>query len=240
VKVHYSIPKDGETHGGPGSQDTPLEVQPRIRWEIGSTSEPIDRDIDGNPIVNSAGDPFQSTPSRDYTTIFLTYSRNEPFFSVQTALTYGNKVNSERIYIAGAGWVEEGQMRCLSIQPTSDYEAGATFVNVSYKFELRADGFKTRILDQGLRAWFTNPATSAAALEHIVTAKKQPISQPVRLDGTGRPLDTTLKVGDGVNVYSTVARTTPAGAELETATGGDAVFLKYSIYDSANFLDLNL
>jgi hypothetical protein len=241
VKAHYSIPKDGQDHGGPGSQDDPLAVPPRIKWEFGSVSEPIDRDIDGNPIVNSAGDPFQQQPTRDFTTTFLHYTRNEPFFNVQTALLYRNKVNSAAMVIAGAGSITAGQMKCCDISPSTDYTADAAFVPVTYKFELRADGFKTRILDQGMRAWYTNPTTSQPALEHIATIKKQPVSQPIRLDGTGEPIETDMqRVGDGVNVYATIPRTTPAGAELEIASGGEAVFLKYAVYGSIDFAGLNL
>jgi len=241
VKVHYSIPKDGQAHDGPGAQDNPLLEPPRIRWEFGASSEPIDRDINGNPIVNSAGDPFQQPVTRDFTTIFLVYTRNEPFFNVNTAITYSNKTNSGSIIIAGAGQVAAGQMMCKSIAPASDYSATAQFVPVSYRFELRADGFKARMLDQGLRAWYTNPTTSDVELAPLVTRKLQPITQPVRFDGTGEPIAATAQyVGDGVNYNATVARTTPAGATLDNAALPEAVFLKYTIYGSADFLLLNL
>lgn len=241
VKAHYSIPKDGQDHGGPGSQDDPLLVPPRIKWDFGSTSEPIDRDINGNPIVNSAGDPFQQSPTREFTTLFLVYTRNEPFFNVQTALLYRNKTNSTDMYIAGAGTVTAGQMICRDISPASDYTADATFVPVTYKFELREDGFKTRILDQGLRAYYLNPTSNQIVLEHLCTTKRQVINQPVRLNGIGQPIDVWMQgVTDGVNYYETVDYQNPPGAEIETATGGDAVFLKYTIYDAIDFAGLNL
>src|SRR5580700_5724708 len=53
VYAHFSFGDHGI------DADSPLAELPRIRWEPTRDMIPVDQDIDGNPIVNVNGDPFQ-------------------------------------------------------------------------------------------------------------------------------------------------------------------------------------
>jgi hypothetical protein len=73
--------------GGQQQQnDNPFDKSPIYRWEIGSTSEPVDSDADGHALINSVGDTYTGCTD-DFPTLFLTYTRNEGAYDVQKAIT---------------------------------------------------------------------------------------------------------------------------------------------------------
>jgi hypothetical protein len=231
------------------SQQDPLADKPRIRWQLGSTTEPIDRDVEGNPIVNSAGDAFDPPLNTEFTTLFLTYTRNEPYFDIQKALTYSNTVNSNSFTIRGAGIVAPGQIKCDSIQPAGEYTDDADFVPIVYSFEIRRgnkqdsdgswDGFKLRVLDQGLRAYYDINKGPARIYDpdQSTAASRSPVTSDVRLDGYGGTFDDSYFVTDTLQ-QSVSKGSAPTGAIVEV--GDTACFLKYKRLRTISFAGLNL
>lgn len=231
----------------------PLNQPTQWRWQPGTETSPIDRDIYGNTIRNSAGVTFDPPVNRFTGTLHLQAVRNEPFYDVQKALLYQNKLNSDTFSITGAGIVQPGQVLCLSIDCASSISSDAPFVTVVYNFELRGPdfdgedsdaGFKARILDQGDKCWY-KPGEVLAGLPtmgNIVNVRGELVGS-VPLDGTGKPINTNLKVGEDDKLSpETSARPLPSEAQVVTVGSGDtrSVYLYYTIYRSIAFSGLNL
>lgn len=140
----------GQDRGSTTDDTDPLAMPPRYRWSIGLQSVEKDVDIDGNPILNSARDPFEQPPQVTDTQVYLTVTRNVPYFDVARALLYTNTVNQSAVTIPLAGVVNPGQIKCLSIVPAADYTKDSPYVEEVASFELAPyDLASIRILDQG-------------------------------------------------------------------------------------------
>ena len=233
------------------NQEDPLLKKPHIKWGIGSESLPVDHDADGNPLLNSALDAFDPPLSTEFTTIFLSITRNEPYFDVQKALTYSNRININPFNIKGAGIVAPGQILCRSIQPAGEYIEGTRFVPIVYDFELRSglkldsdglwDGFKYRILDQGLRALYDLKKGPGRIYDpdqkdHSKGAPT-PVTSDVRLDGYGGTYSDDYTVTADL-LSSVSASAPPTGAIVELSD--KAVFLKYKRIKTIDFSGLRL
>jgi hypothetical protein len=229
VRVSYGLDEGGQ--GGDQSETHPLNRRPRIAWDLGSTGEPFDRDIEGNPIVNSAGDAFDPPPNRDFISVFFTLSRYEQSFDGALAIQITNCVNSTRFNVMGMFYVEIGQARLVSMKPTHDYDAGAEYIEVAYQFEARFDGHQLRILDQGQRAIYTN-ADDEISIGEIFDGDGNQVSSPVLLNGGGAPLNDQYKVAN-TDTEGLSSASPPLGSELETTES--ACFLKYKRYPAVDF-----
>ncbi len=136
----YATP--GLTLGGGG--EDPLAAPRQESWDFGSTQEPVDRDIHGAAILNTAGDPPSQQPTRDVDQIFLNITRNEATFSPAAAMALVNAVNGDTFRGAPPGTV-----KCRRYAPSAVQEAGASYVTATYQFEFRLDGFKQRMANRG-------------------------------------------------------------------------------------------
>lgn len=220
VEVTYQTPTFNGTTGA-----NPFQSPPVYEWAQITRTVQVEEDVTGNPIVNSAGDPFDQPPSITDRYWQLTVTRNEPYFNLTTSVTYQNKVNSDTVYLqgVGAGKLTAGQMFCVSILPVGPIDLTDNFVSIAYTFWIRESGFQLRRLDLGYRQHLDSEDKS----KPITDENGDDITVPVLLDGSGAPYDETV-VGVG----------TPAGATLDDT--GTGVFLTYNVYDSVNFGDLRL
>lgn len=227
-------------YGNYGDTENPLEQPPVYDWRFGSASEPVDLDYDGNPIVNSALDAYDPNDTDEFTTIFLTYSRNEPFFDLQKPLKYMNRVNQNGFAVRRLGFVQPGQAKCLCIMPSGPFTDLVNFVNTRYEFEFRAgrkmdsdglwDGFKSRRMDQGTRCFYEGGPDGVPGDIYLPDYKKTfaptPTTTPIRLDGYGGVFDDGkgyVVTGEFKNSQS--SGSSPKGAIVEV--GANGVFLKY-------------
>lgn len=235
VRASYGVPPGGSW----SADDNPLATPPDIMWEQGLATEPVDRDIDNNPILTSIGVAPDQLPQSEFVTLHLTITRNESAYDVQQAMAYANRVNSNAFSIVGAGTVQPGQVLCKTIRPASSYKQNAPYIPIAYTFELRGDtaggenvGFRAKILDQGIRV-----NTDDGPVE-VFDAKGERITSPILLDGTGKSLNTTYKAGSAGAAQT--ARATPTGALLVSAPAASAYFLYYKIKKSIDFSGLAL
>jgi hypothetical protein len=167
----------------PNSQqdENPLDEPPQMDWDAADFEEVVEQDVDGNPVINSAGDPFDPPLTRDNSYPILVITRNEATFSPGLAYSYRNKVNAATFFGSGPRTV-----RCRPIVGKKQYHAAfGTYYQVTYRFEFNPDGFDKNVLNQGLRR---KAGTDRKA---ITTKEGQPISSPVPLDADGVPLDPT-------------------------------------------------
>jgi hypothetical protein len=238
-----------DTGGGGGEvSDDPLAEPIALLWRIGNTTVPIDRDVEKNPIVNSAGDPFTTPPNIQFQTLFVEARRNERTFNPQIAVNFANAVNQDRFVIDGRTYASKGQAKVVSIAPDSEYQPRkAKFVSVVYIFELRADGFKLRLMDQGTRAWAYKSGEVDEAPYHILDKNDSPVTTDVPLNGRGIPKAGTYRylATEGVDHIARKIELTPkarpagpSGAEIES--NDNATFLKYQVYKEMSFAGLRL
>ncbi len=229
------------TQVGIGNDDDPINQAPTYTWNVALASEPVEQDIDGNPIVNSAGDSFAQTLSVTTHSITLDVERNEASFDPVFALDYVNKVNLGAWTIAGKT-VGEGQAKCMGIAPTSGYTLQDSYVRVRYSFEFRREGFKVRVLDQGRRAVCTpiaNTSGDAIEVKDIKVGNEAPeesVSTECLLDGVGTPTTPGVIPPSGFAFYPFGG--SPAGAELQT--NDHATYLIYKVYEAVDFSGMQL
>jgi hypothetical protein len=219
----------------------PNSRQPFVRWKRNKCGVPVDTDTNGNAILNSALDAFKSNGSRNLTSRTLTIRRYEPYYDQGQADYFIDTVNSVDVTFEGLTFTP-GQVYCVDYSPVSEYQKGCDYVEVQYVFEVRTPKgtnlttlqkrhpFQRRILDQGLRCKYTD-ASAGIAWGNLYTAHNELITRDVLFDGTGVPLDTTIKVGPGG--MSPVPQTLPATVLKDPIKLGGvtkAVFLVYMDY----------
>lgn len=239
VRVRFVRLRTGQEQ----QEEDPLDQPPIIHWQIGISSEAVDADPDGNPLVNTVGDLFENQ-TEEFLSLFLDYTRNESTFDIQKALAFSNKTNSDTLTIRGPNGdmrVDPGQGLCRFIN-AEPYAINAPFVPVKYSFEFREDGFIRRLVDQGLNGIWSDSGTNRIGQFCNAATPAQIITTPVRLDGSGKPLkfgDVEIKVIDkSGNPQAPVAGKAPAGATIEKKTG--ATFLNWKRKKTIAFAGLGL
>ncbi len=182
-----------------GSFDSPPDKtsqRPKFFYSFGNISENADVSPDGLLYRNSTGQPIQAL--LEYGTIFLTVKRWVNRYNLAQAVQYQNAVNSDVVNLPLAdGTLYPGQMKCLFIVPTQEFDGTATVLEVQSQFEMRGgnvqdgdgrwDGFKFRGLDKGEKGFFDNNGTLTKG--HFRSRFGEAIS--VLLDGTGLPFLST-------------------------------------------------
>lgn len=218
ISANYIVPQGGESL----TDDDPMEQPPKIQWRFGNTQEEIDVDIHGNPILLSNRRKKQPNVRRTFTKNILIVTRNEPFFDVRQSIRFSNTVNRGLFTVQGQMIAQPGQAKCMTIQPDRAYKPNAPFVTVSYSFELREDGFKTRFIDEGFYKLDSNGEES-----QMFDDDGEPLRRPAPLNGQGG------KLGEGGGIGQS-----PIGAEVERTD--HAIFLRYEVYPERDFSGLGL
>lgn len=184
------------------------------RWEKGYSSEQYQRvaarDIDENPIQNSALEDFVTPVEIEDSRPQLVIKRNEKHFDVNLAVEYQDAVNSDSFFGA-----DPGTAKIKSIAANEKVENLTTgpfvFYEVTYTIQFKREGWKLNVLDQGLTK-LVDDGSGGLVKEKIKDKNGQPVTKPVLLDGEGGEL------GDG----------------------DDPVFIEYSVYKEKPFKRLNL
>lgn len=205
VTCPYAIPNDGTFNK---SQTDPLNEPWEVEWKTQYLSLPVDLDLDGRPILNSAGDAF-SPPTRRVAYKNLTIYRNELFFDESKSEMFENTTNKTAVPLGKrVSPVKPYYMICNSIQPAERVKESATYVKMAYNFDIiRSDDlgkypWQHAFLDAGNNGWVVK--NGKTILGPFVTqpdgagAAVYQFSQAVRLNGSGKPfvgLYDNVKVG---------------------------------------------
>ena len=162
-----------------------LTTSPLIRpWEYSTNSEGsvedyfMDRASTPKPVVNSAGETFDTLPQRLKKGIEITITRNQASFSAATLQTYDKTVNSGSVTIDGYS-VPAGMLLMTGIDGPKVVENGTTYYRVTYKMALNADGWHDYPLDVG----YTELVSGVP--KKIIDAESREVSKPWPLDGAG-------------------------------------------------------
>lgn len=219
----------------------PLNIKPTYTWEHVEVSEQVDVDLDGRPILNTAGFPLDGA-CRPVVYKRLHVVRNEPSWNVSRSIACENAVNDAIINLGNGVQIAKQHMRCASITPDGSYTAGFRFLPMHYIFEVIFDDslgaypFQHRFLDLSTQGWYSDSGTKRSA--RFSNGKGELMDEAVRLDGTGLPLlsaFTNVKVGQGnaaavvppkeVNVYANEYYKN--GVKQAALSGADATILYF-------------
>jgi len=171
--------------------EEPLCQPMKIEWTFATSTEPIDRDADGEAITNSAGVTFDQPLSEEIDDQILRITRNEETFDANFAADYKGAVNSDTFW----GFPPR-TCRLKIFDGVKARAAGLWFWQVTYEFHIRYDasdplrtGWNHRVLDQGYQVK-TGALNDDGSPEYetLTDASGQPLREPVLLDGNGNRL----------------------------------------------------
>lgn len=159
-------------------EDTPvLDRRAKFSWSTTKYQKAIEKDRDGNAILNSAGDYFDPPPLKDVSRWTVTVTKNMSALP-DGILTWENKLNSDAFTIDGVSVEVNGakisQINVGDIQKEGDTE----FRVLTYSLEFDKDNWEGKYLDQGF--YFLDSGTK----KRIQINGKDCVS-PQMLDGSG-------------------------------------------------------
>lgn len=139
----------------------------------------VDSDVvNGNAILNSAGDPFDPPVTSDDSRLVLTFTRNELFYDIELADLVRDTINES----AWRGF-DTGTVKASAPRASRQYHPRiGWFWRVTYVFHLNRDGWDKVVLDAGMR----KKVTGGQAV--ILTKDGAPVASPVPLNGSGNQL----------------------------------------------------
>lgn len=187
---------------GGGPSQNPLLQPIDVSMTLRSQEIVIDQDINGNPIVNTAFDPFDPPLMEDDPRWVLTVVRNEAQPPIPLMFQYRNAVNSDQF--AGQNPL---MVRVLNISPKSIFHQDVGwYTQMTYEFEIRPptsanagqNGYRRTVLNQGMRA-----LSVVSGTKFHPSYKGIPITEPVLLTKTGTVINT------GQNPYYLIFQTKP-------------------------------
>lgn len=185
VFCHYSSAEGGwHVH--------PTHEKAIPRWNVIATEEPVDFDIYGAPIVNSAGEAPDPPLLETFYDMVLTVERNESDYDPIAAHPWHGAVNTD-LFLGFAA----GTAKC--VRYTADLVRNVyTYYQVSYEFHFRVlpVAWQRRLLDRGFRELTGTDDDGRPVYTNATDAAGKTISEPILLDGAGRKLTT-----DGAAVY---------------------------------------
>lgn len=172
--------------GTPEQIDNPLKRKVVFWAERMSETEFVEQDVDGEPIVNSAGQPFDEPYQRERWLPVLVAQKNYATLSAIETLnrTNENAINStvfrghaaKTVLFTG---IETGP-------PT--FENGVTFYVGQMRFIIRKDTWPIKIVNRGYKHFTDEPDPNDRVLVNATDENGQHVSEPVLLTADGRRL----------------------------------------------------
>jgi hypothetical protein len=173
VEARYSSDYQPPTEYFDPTQDAPI-----FAWGNERITQALQNDVDGVPIQNSAGVPYQAV-TVEAGRLTLTMQRNEYFYNASLAedLLYTTNAFPQWNY-------DEGQVLLVEYSARGPlYKNGIEYWAHTYVFKFDDDdGFEYQdLLDQGKVEY----GSSTTTLQPIILQGGKTVSDPVLLDGSG-------------------------------------------------------
>ena len=199
--VTYERP-DGESQDIGGEDDPILVAVEQWGWDASTGEVELTEAKDGTPVLNSAGDPFDSVPKVQvptpvFTKVFKTTDRHSGVMDFNcltnaTELTIGDltcdigtllcTVAEARLFNDADGWNYRYTV-------TLRYKSQMVRLGGDAAAEREEIGWDCAVVDTGMRAWNTD--TGKKELIRIIsqeTGKPSTVTSPALLNGSGEPL----------------------------------------------------
>jgi hypothetical protein len=191
VACEWTNDTDKAMSKSPIYPETPAKISGAWEQEI----VPVEVDLNGDPIVNTAGDPFDPpvTEPKPIPTLTIQVNLASGDFSESWMEQFFNAVNADTYRGKPAGTVLVQDINFTQEIWTNDDGVDITYYAVNIKLAYNKDGWQPSILSQGYRK------KDGASLTHIRDKEGRDISAPVPLDEDGLPL-----FGDDVTAANVV------------------------------------
>jgi len=183
VTVHYGAltPVSGSDIGEPVD---PLAIPPKWTWPQAAVTEQIDRDINGDPITNSAGETFDPPPTNEVQEFVARVELYRAVFNPVLAWEYRGAVNSD-IFL---GFPAE-KVKCTHYEGEEMQTPGGLRYRIVMEFHVRWDGWKLRRLDEGFREYYGVNDDGTPDYRNILDTSGLQVTEPHKLKDTGRKLE---------------------------------------------------
>ena len=183
LTVNYGWYDVNEAGGGP--EQNPLLMPIDVSWSFRDYDRVATTDLNGKPVLNTAGDPYDPPKTINIPNQMMVVVRNEAIYQTGYANLYRNSINSDSFGGASALFCKN-----TAITPKNIFHQDiGWYYQVTYEFEMlnprnAADkyGWRSNLLDVGLRKLDVNGNLVPITLNGI------PVTSPVLLDGVGHPL----------------------------------------------------
>mgnify|MGYP000937287965 CR=1 FL=1 len=159
----------------------PLLRPPQISWSSVSYEEDFIKDVTGKAVLNSAGDYFEPPAKVQRSRWQVTYAKNVPGVP-PWIFGYIDAINSDNFYLDGVSVPRAcAFLESVQISPVK-IEDNYAFRELTLSFLLQGYSWQPMILDQGLYEKDANGERKR------IRIGGEPVSDPVLLDGNGKPL----------------------------------------------------
>jgi hypothetical protein len=178
VTVEFSNAPQEKQEQEKDEEPNPISRPARVRWTSSNVMRPIEKDIRGKAIVNSAGDYFDPPPEVEVAVWAAHVQKN--FAAIPSwLLSYANVKNVEPFVIGGltvaAGIAKVSEMAISELQKENNIE----FYELSFSIRFEeALGWDLSLLDQGLHAFYGDDKLK-------IKLNDEDVAAPVLLDGAG-------------------------------------------------------
>jgi hypothetical protein len=163
--------------------DNPLNEPARISWTGENFQQVAVVDIDDNPILNSAGDPYDPPLMKDFSRPVATIRKN---ISSAPAwiLTSHDAINSDEFVIDGLTCeIGKAKLKRADISEWQ-YRNGIGYRELNLVIHFSKDGWTRKVLDAGFRRKYNDTERELITLTAEDGAQQYPPG-PVPLDGSG-------------------------------------------------------
>jgi len=187
VSITYTVLVDESGEGGAGDIES---VLPQIRMWFVNYTTPTQKDKNGDPIDNSAGELFDPAVQMDDCHLAIEIVRNELTPPFQKAQQFQNCLNKDAVW-----GVQPGLLKMMNIGGTRKIQRNVIYWEVKYEVHYKKDGWEAELLDQGfLRNAGANgePISQAEDKQGTVwmlDKRGLPCAKPQLLDGAGNKLE---------------------------------------------------
>lgn len=160
------------TIDGTQASENPLLRKPVDDWDFEQFQRLVFRDLNGDPVVNSAGTPIKMYA--DDSRPILTYTRNEANYPA-SILAYQDVINSDDFLIFPARTAK------VSVRAGKRFENGISYYETKYVFHFRWDGWRNEVVNEGSLFRFVKLGIDFGLVS-------TPDGSIINLDDQGRPL----------------------------------------------------
>ncbi len=193
--------------GDPGDAQIQISFEP-VEWQ-----KPVDVDVNGVPVLNSANMPYDPPVMRDDTRWLLKITRNEKLLSLADLASWANVVNADTFNGCPPKTWKVSPPRIVGVlSPYLDL----IYYRVEWALEYNPDTWQAIVLDAGYQELVLTMVGALQTYDLVNIRDKQGmlVQGPTPLNGNGAQL-------------------------TRPVTSKNAVFNKFDIYKSKNFADLN-
>lgn len=162
------------------SSTDPADDEVKVSWTSEVYQEPVFQDVNGNAVVNSAGDYFiDPTPSRDACHLIAKIRANVQSVPAWV-LAKQNNVNSGSITIGGLVIAARLARLCRLEISERQRRNSIDFYAMSFEIHIHSDGWRLQPMDVGFRE------LRGGSRRQIQDDEFQEVTTPVMLNGSGK------------------------------------------------------